>query len=183
MTVTAVYAAVIGGGREEALDAGDELDGGAELESHHCGEVGLRQPGQAGAVYQVIREDLRNKTISDLCQEHSKLGCHLGIVLTVVNFRDELCHLLHRPFCQISRSRAWRPLPFRPGLLTLHTGLSLQFLVCQIKRIFLWSLEPLTVVTAEGEGGADTGFGITGHGGEERVEEREAGEGEGCREG
>ena len=181
MTVTAVYAAVIGGGREEALDAGDELDGGAKLESHHCGEVGLGEPGQAGAVYQVIGEDLRNKTISGLSQKHSELGCHLGIVLTVVNFRDELCHLLHRPVCQISRSRAWRPLPLRPRLLTLHTGLSLQFLVCQIQRIFLWSLEPLDVVTADG--GADTGFGITGHGGEERVEEREAGEGEGCREG
>ena len=155
MTVTAVYAAVIGGGREEALDAGDELDGGAKLESHHCGEVGLGEPGQAGAVYQVIGEYLRNKTISGLSQKHSELGCHLGIVLTVVNFRDELCHLLHRPVGQISRSRACVLFPSDLGfslstLVSLFSFLSVRSRGSSFGLLSLSMLLLLTVVLTLG---------------------------------
>ena len=60
MTVTAVYTARVWGGREESLDAGDQLDGGAQLEAHHCGQVSLRQLGETGAIYQVVGENLRN---------------------------------------------------------------------------------------------------------------------------
>ena len=58
MTVVAVTAGVITGCRQETLDAGDQLDGRAQLEAQRGRQVGLRQPGQAGAVYQVIRENL-----------------------------------------------------------------------------------------------------------------------------
>ena len=54
VTVGAVAAGVITGGGEEALDAADQLDGRAQLEAHHGGEVGLRQLRQTGAVYQVV---------------------------------------------------------------------------------------------------------------------------------
>ena len=58
MTVVAVTAGVITGCRQETLDAGDQLDGRAQLEAQRGRQVGLRQSGQAGAVYQVLGENL-----------------------------------------------------------------------------------------------------------------------------
>ena len=118
--------------------------------------------------------------------EISTLLCHLGVVLTVVHFRADLRHFLHRPVRHGRHSGpgAWCPLPLLAGLLTLHTllsSLSLQLFVRQIKRIFLWSFKSLidTGSGGGGDGGAhvvDTGLGVTGRGGEEGVEEREAGD-------
>ena len=58
VTVAAVTAGAITAGREETLDAADQLDGRAQLQAHHRRQVGLGQPREAGAVYQVIRENL-----------------------------------------------------------------------------------------------------------------------------
>ena len=74
VTVGAVAAGVITGGGEEALDAADQLDGGAQLQSHHRRQVGLGQLGEAGAVYQVIRENLE-KTQGRL--EAALRGCEV----------------------------------------------------------------------------------------------------------
>ena len=60
-----MYAGIITDWRQETLDAGDQLDGGAQLEAHHCGQVGLRQLGETGAIYQVVGENLRNNESYD----------------------------------------------------------------------------------------------------------------------
>ena len=54
VTVAAVTAGVITAGREETLDAADQLDGRAQLQAHHRRQVGLSQLRQTGAVYQVV---------------------------------------------------------------------------------------------------------------------------------
>ena len=110
----------------------------------------------------------------EAAREAARLASHLGVVLAVVNLRDKLRHLLHAPvsqaedlWCRWPRPGAGRPLLFsaRPaGPLTLLSLLSLQLLVCQIQRIFLRSLQPLTGWwTRAGVDGAR--LGITGLGG------------------
>ena len=60
MTVATVAAGVITGGRQETPDAGHQLDSRAQLQAQGRRQVGLGQLGQAGAVYQVVRENLGN---------------------------------------------------------------------------------------------------------------------------
>ena len=60
MTVTAVAAGVITGGRQETPDAGHQLDGRPQLQPQGRRQVGLGELGEAGAVYQVVRENLGN---------------------------------------------------------------------------------------------------------------------------
>ena len=108
-----MYTRVVTGDREEALDAADQLDGGAQLQSHHRRQVGLGQLGEAGAVYQVVRENLGNTQGGlEATREAARLTAHLGVVLAVVNLGDKVRHLLHAPVSQAEDLWCWWP---RPG--------------------------------------------------------------------
>ena len=56
--MTTVGAGVITGGRQETPDAGHQLDGRPQLQPQGRRQVGLGELGEAGAVYQVVRENL-----------------------------------------------------------------------------------------------------------------------------
>ena len=131
MTVAAVATGVITGGREETPDAGHQLDGRAQLQAQGRRQVGLGELREAGAVYQVVRENLGNTQGGlEAVREAARLAAHLGVVLAVVNLGDKLRHLLHTPVSQTEDLWCWRPRPGagRPrlaGPLTLVSLVSL----------------------------------------------------------